>query len=358
MTHSVSDVMQSKEMEQLREDFRKNKRPAGCQSCWKEEAAGKKSKRILLWEKSRTLGELHVKKEQISTRYLEIRLGNICNLKCRICYPGSSSLWANEAIKLYPEDKEKYLEINEISRWPRKQNKLFAEIDEVLKNLRYLQITGGEPLLIQEQFDVLRKCIALGVANKIEVHYNTNGTVYPEEALKEIWPHFKRVEIAFSIDDIKDRFEYQRHPAKWDQVNANIKKISALNLPNISTQICTTLSFFNAYYLDEMAQQVEEWNPDYWHINCLHLPKRYDVQHLQPYMKNIIVEKLLKCKVRKEEIQTAIGYIKGGPKYTSDDLLITARNTIKQIDSVRNEEYQQVFPEFYNDVLESVGNNQ
>ena len=56
--------------------------------------------------------------------------------------------------------------------------------------------------MIQEQFDVLQKCIDKGYAKNIEVHYNTNGTHYPEYAVKEIWPHFKRVEMAFSIDDI------------------------------------------------------------------------------------------------------------------------------------------------------------
>ena len=155
MTHSINEVMNSKEMQLLRADFKANKRPAGCESCWKEEAAGKKSKRVLTWEKSPTLGEMHIKKDQVSPRYLEIRLGNICNLKCRICGPDSSSQWANENIKHMPSNKQENLDINERSRWPRKDNKAFDNIEHLLENVRYFQITGGEPLLIQEPLLVL-----------------------------------------------------------------------------------------------------------------------------------------------------------------------------------------------------------
>ena len=114
---------------------------------------------------------------------------------------------------------------------------MFDSIESSLKDIRYLEITGGEPLMIKEQFDMLEKCVELGVAGDIDVHYNTNGTHYPEHALKNIWPHFKRIEIAFSIDGINQRFEYQRHPAVWDEVDNNIKRISTSGLKNLSTQI-------------------------------------------------------------------------------------------------------------------------
>ena len=73
-----------------------------------------------------------------------------------------------------------------------------------------------------------RQYIQPGTAYYIEIHYNTNGTIYPEEA-EEIWSHFKHVEIAFSIDAIKDRFEYQRTEAKWDEVNLNLHRFKTLS---------------------------------------------------------------------------------------------------------------------------------
>ena len=121
--------------------------------------------------------------------------------------------------------------------------------------------------MIQDHFKILMHCVEKGYAKNIDIHYNTNGTHYPEYAVKEIWPHFKRVEIAFSIDDIKERFEYQRHPAKWEAVNEKIIKFKNSNLKNLSTQICTTISIFNVMYIDELAPFVNNWNPDFWYIN-------------------------------------------------------------------------------------------
>jgi hypothetical protein len=46
----------------------------------------------------------------------------------------------------------------------------------------------------------------MGIAGQVEIHYNTNGTQYPDGA-EDIWQHFKTVEIAFSIDDVEGRFE-------------------------------------------------------------------------------------------------------------------------------------------------------
>ena len=66
-----------------------------------------------------------------------------------------------------------------------------------------------------------------GFAENIEIHYNTNGTHFPEEFI-ETWKKFRKVEIAFSIDNLGERFEYERSGAKWEEVEANIQRFHAL----------------------------------------------------------------------------------------------------------------------------------
>ena len=80
---------------------------------------------------------------------------------------------------------------------------------------------------------------------------------FSEKELNEIWPHFKRIELAYSIDDIGNRFEYQRHPAKWNVVHENILKFKNSGLKNLSTQVCTTINLFNVAYLDELAPYID-----------------------------------------------------------------------------------------------------
>ena len=218
-------------------------------------------------------------------------------------------------------------------------------LEKHIESIRFFEITGGEPLMIKEQFAILRKCIDAGVADKIEIHYNTNGTQYPEEAVKDIWPHFKRVEIAFSIDDIGNRFQYQRHPAVWKEVNENIKRFQNSGMQNLSIQICTTLNFFNIYYLAELAYKVKEWSPDFWHINILHHPIEFDIQQIPDEVKSIMIDNLQKCQIYSNEIQSAINYIKNKPSYVLPNWQKAVTNRIKSIDTIREENFAAVFPE-------------
>jgi pyruvate-formate lyase-activating enzyme len=127
-------------------------------------------------------------------------------------------------------------------RWPRESPQFWSELDAIADQIRYLEFTGGEPFMIAEHFDFLQSLVDRGLAGNIEIHYNTNGTQYPERGI-ELWPHFKLVEIAFSIDDIGARFEYQRSGAKWSEVQDNLYRFRALRKKskNIQLQLCCCL---------------------------------------------------------------------------------------------------------------------
>ena len=111
-----------------------------------------------------------------------------------------------------------------MGQWPRKTKTFWGEIGDILSGVKYFEFTGGEPFMIQEHFDVLRKSVELGYSHEQMIHYNTNGTQFPEKEIKELFPHFKSVHVAIRVEDIEEKFEYQRYPAKWDEVNENIDK--------------------------------------------------------------------------------------------------------------------------------------
>ena len=54
---------------------------------------------------------------------------------------------------------------------------------------------------------MLQSIVDRGIANQVEIHYNTNGTQFPVDA-EFIWQYFKTVEIAFSMEDVEKRVEY------------------------------------------------------------------------------------------------------------------------------------------------------
>ena len=250
ITGNLKEAQHSKHMRSLRQEFLDGKLPQTCKMCWKEEEIGRTSKRM------NTISRLqHIVKDTEWTAdakplvFIDFKLGNICNLKCRICGSWSSSTFASEEVKFEGKESFHYQALKN-GAWPRRNQKFWTEIDQLMDQIRYLEFTGGEPFMIQEHFSLLQRIVDKGIAHNIEIHYNTNGTQFPEHAEK-IWSYFKTVEIAFSIDDENERFEYQRTNALWSEVNENIVKFKELQARNgnVVLQVCSTVNVFNIIVL-------------------------------------------------------------------------------------------------------------
>ena len=218
-TAQFSTVQNSHYMRKLRQHFIDGDQPETCRKCWNEEHAGRTSKRMHTLDRLKHM--IPIQDWTIDAKplmFLDLKLGNICNLKCRICGSWSSSTFATEELKFIGNKKESFhYNMLKQGAWPRNNEIFWSQIEKISSQLQYIEFTGGEPFMIQEHFDMLQGLVLRNLAKNIEIHYNTNGTQWPEEAA-EIWRHFKTVEIAFSIDDINSRFEYQRSGAKWDEV--------------------------------------------------------------------------------------------------------------------------------------------
>jgi sulfatase maturation enzyme AslB (radical SAM superfamily) len=162
--------------------------------------------------------------------------GDVCNLKCIICGPDNSSAWKEE------------LKIPIIER---KQTVNYSWKDLDLTKLKFVHFNGGEPLLSKEHVKFLH---AIPIKSLVHINYNTNGTILPSEELLRIWEQFKLVQIDFSIDDIGDRFEYQRYPARWEQVTNNLNWYIDNCSVNCMFAVNTTVSVLNQDNLANLTQ--------------------------------------------------------------------------------------------------------
>jgi hypothetical protein len=87
----------------------------------------------------------------------------------------------------------------------------------------------------------------------MRVFYNINGTVKVSDRILEIWSECRLVELYFSIDDINERFEYQRTGANWNELINNLNWYIN-NMPtNHLFYINCTWGYLNLYYLDELV---------------------------------------------------------------------------------------------------------
>jgi len=350
-TASFANIQTSNYMQQLRQDFLDAQQPSACRKCWREERAGRTSKRM------HTLDRLkHMLPDQPWTTdakplmFLDLKLGNICNLKCRICGSWSSSQFAVEELaNLGPHEDRKtnhHYQMLKQGAWPRENPSFWKEIDQVVDQIRYIEFTGGEPFMIQEHFDMLQGLIDRGIADNIEIHYNTNGTQYPEDA-DAIWKHFKLVEIAFSIDDLSERFEYQRTNAVWKEVCRNIGWFRTLReqYTNIQLQVCSTVNVFNVLYLEELAQWIAQQNFDYVYWNMMHEAYYFSISTLPADAKSAITTKLQQAKVdscTQQEFAQIIDFMNRGVSLDGNIL----RMKIADLDRKRNQDLSVVESEF------------
>jgi MoaA/NifB/PqqE/SkfB family radical SAM enzyme len=325
--HTIVEIYQSNYMQLLRRDFLYGKKPATCQRCWDEEAAGRISKRInsrvRLKEYYDSVDWNNLNPDQLW--FIDLKLGNICNLKCRICGSWSSSKWAQEEID-YEVEKFKLHGINHYDRkkhlaytflkegaWPRESEVFWDNLRTLLPNIKYLEFTGGEPFLIEQHFDLLRYAVEHDYAKNIEIHYNTNGTVFPDSY--ELWSNFKHVEIAFSIDNVGARFEYERYGADWNKVQNNISQFAAICGKKISIQLCTTINIQNVYYLPELCNWISTQTFDYVYFNMLHDPWHMCITQMTKKAQELVIDRLTSYDFSpkyRAEIMRVIQFIRNG----------------------------------------------
>ena len=288
--NTLTEAFNSKYMDDLRKQFIDGNKPTSCQRCWSEEDAGRTSKRMHSENKLRSLGIDTADMWPPKLQFLDLKLGNICNLKCRICGSFSSSKWAGEEIAMYKGNRTARNNLDN-GRWVRKSPLFWEDLGELVKDIKYFEFTGGEPFLIDEHFDLLETIVMTGCARNIEIHYNTNTTVIPKLGL-ELWPHFKRVEIALSIDDIGDRFEYQRYGAKWKETLDNLDKFKKLRREsNVTLQICITVNALNIYHLDLLCDWIANQGFDFVYFNMLHSAEHFCIKNLNDRAKALINDK-------------------------------------------------------------------
>lgn len=349
-TASFAGIQNSRYMQNLRQEFLDGKQPQTCRKCWREERAGRTSKRM------HTLNRLkHMISDQPWTSaakplmFVDLKLGNICNLKCRICGSWSSSTFATEELaNLAPDEDRKnnhHYQMLRAGAWPRQNLTFWSEIQQISDQIQYIEFTGGEPFMIQEHFDLLQQLVDRGLAGQIEIHYNTNGTQYPAQA-EAVWRHFKTVEIAFSIDDVGERFEYQRTNAVWSEVNENIEKFMQMRgrNTNIQLQVCSTVNVFNVYYIEHLAAWIDQQAFDFVYWNMMHDAWYFSIATLPESVKQALDTHLGQAQISDrfiKEFQGIRDFMNGGA--STDGFIL--RMKIADLDRRRQQDFATVAPE-------------
>ena len=250
--NSAKTYWTSEQLKNIQQNMLNNVRDKGCEICWKKEDRGFSSLR----QHSNEIYKEHInniknKSEVKNPFYLDLRLGNLCNLKCRMCISEWSSQIAEEILSNPNEDwndtpTQKIIEINE-DTW-----KL---LEDWIPNVKRVFMTGGEPTIIKRNLDYINKIIETGYAKNIELIFTTNATNINKKFL-ELKDHFKNIHFSVSIDAVNDVANYIRFPSNWKTIKQNLKLIGQ---NNVGVAINTTIQWLNMTRLNEMFKFIEEY---------------------------------------------------------------------------------------------------
>lgn len=345
-THTISESYNSDEFNSIRQNLRNSVKDKNCDHCWQQETAGERSLRL---ESIDEYQEVYQSGKTTGLITVQLDLSNQCNLKCRTCNPIDSSMWIKEHYDLYEQNNELSLVDfqKKFNFTLHKEREFFEDFkNNVVPTLAVVKFQGGEPFLMKRQWDIVDSIIESECAKDILIGYHTNATIWNTD-IQDKLSKFKEVNLCLSIDDVGSRFEYLRHPAKWDQVEHNLQTMldwCSKNKDSRDIMINCVISPYNILTIHTLMDYfVSRDIPVKLHPT--NFPEHFSISNIPENIKYIFVEKLKSktySKDYQEEIENIISVLTRTGSQESWKMFI---KTTKTHDIYRKEEFEKTFPE-------------
>jgi MoaA/NifB/PqqE/SkfB family radical SAM enzyme len=374
--NSLEEIWNNDNMIRIRKQVLNNERPPECEPCFMLEDQGVES-----------LRQRHIKGEIPEARInlypdtefnevlpftfptMEIKLNNLCNLKCRMCHPMDSTSWNDwdQVVPFYKKENnflvDKIDSLNLVNK-PYlgpfdDSNNWWESFEKLLPYFRRVEFAGGEPLMDPQHYKILDMLKPYG--QQIEIKYATNLTILGKGSrnIYDYWPHFKSVALNVSIDGIRDSYEYVRGNADWNTLINNIKEVQKItNISRIVGAVAVQVS--NIMILDEMIEYFLNDLGIVFYTNMVKYPNCLSIQVLPQHLKNlasarlqIVSERLHDFKLVKEhpmlyeltmgQINSVLNFLKAKDE---SHLWTDTINFNMKLDITRNQSFIDVNPEF------------
>ena len=298
---------------------------------------------------------------------MEIKINNLCNLKCRMCNPLDSTQWKdwNSIVEHYKKEDNylvKAVEDLGLTKAPYvglfdDKKEWWDSLRKLLPHFKRVEFAGGEPLMDPMHYKILDLLSENG--KNIEIKYATNGTVLGIKGrwIKDYWPKFKSVAVNVSIDGIDEVYEYVRSNGKFQDVVDNVRIMK--NIPTVSRIVgAFTVQSNNIMQIDKVIDYFLNKLEIVFYSHRVQYPRALRAQVL-PKDKVIAKLELMKDKIKEyrlvkehpilekitlQQIQDNINFLKARDlnQYWKDCVDFNHR-----LDKTRNQgPFEKIIPEF------------
>lgn len=353
---SLDEIYNSNSYIELRRAMLNGEHIEGCSTCYNNEEYGRESRRLISNEsfKDSVFIDVHA---DLKIKYFDLRLGNLCNLKCRMCNPTNSSLIEQEIEenptlgKFYSKDKIKVVNWFDTDVFDK-------NINSQLNNVVTLYMTGGEPTVIKKNYDILQRLIDSGQHKNTTLIVNTNLT-NSNPKFYELITKFYKVIIQMSIDAVGELDNYIRYPTDFNDIDRTIKDLIALQ-GNIQLRAGPVIQTLNLNKLVDLFEYLENFNrvhnrqiidirpgfvfmPSY--LNMIYLPTEYKIK----CYRKIYIWMMDKCKYQSQQFKDAMNALK--KKCYEDNFdqkqMVEFLEFNNKLDDIRDTKLELVNPELY-----------
>ena len=333
---SPKQFLSSDYLQDIKNQFLRGERPDNCSICFKLKDQNQFNVRQSYLNSYPSIDLF-----QRKIKHIELRLSNLCNFKCRICFPDSSSEIEKEYAKYNSEEynKSDFIDIT---------NDNFNELKEYCLGLDQLWITGGEPMITKQCYDLLDYLIEHKANERISLILFTNCSVINPSMLRKLLK-FPKLHLYLSIDGIKGVAEYQRHGTKWSVIEQNIRKY--LTIPSIKITIRMALSAYTVLDISNFVKFIIDLSKINKELTASSIavvsPEALNYLNLNIDLRNRAVK----------ELSDAIDMLDNRFKMLKDELNTVRLNIIEQpikdyelfksytnmMDNRRNESFESIF---------------
>lgn len=355
----LNEVWHTQELKDLRTGMLNNEKFSMCSRCWSEEAVGFKSERMNLWDPNvdpyglqtnileSNLSPIQVLEQKQYAKgpmQLAIKVGNICNLRCRSCNSNDSVTLAVEG-KYYAEHygltNNFYYRETESKSFTDKQ---IDDIVAICDNVRRIEFYGGEPLLDKQLPRLLQKLVDRGLAKQINLNISTNITQPIKPELVEILSNFLTLNLNMSMDGWGEKFTYLRHPAEWNDVFNRVRTFSKLALTkkiDMTLLPVITVTTMNVHHLPELVANMKKYFRLKPYMILANTPTYYNIRHIPEPIAEEIITQL--NNFTEYDFSSIVGALRGAKNPAKWEEF---KQWTAMVDDYRKESFAEIFPEY------------
>lgn len=362
---SIDEIFNHPNFQKMRREMLLGKKPKPCEGCFKSEELYKTSYRINSHGYNRFFDDID--QDNPSLQILDLSTGDSCNLRCRMCHPGTSNQLRIDSKMFrdrgfdYNKNQPGWWDINEFTEKNSENKGYFSpginsnqweDLKKHLSTVKIIKASGGETLMSRAFIDFLDYAIDHGYSKNIHLHFHTNATKFNRTMMKR-FEKFKEVAPDISLDGIGKTFEYIRYPAKFEEIEQNLNKFFSGNFEAKTLSVNFVLMSYNIHNLKDTIEWLLEYSNSRNLILKLNadqvfpIGRNIDIKWLPPEMLQEVLDEIQiyeEWDVRPPliKIRKNINYIREcieNYEYNPEMLKRFKEETV-QFDAIRNQSYR------------------